>query len=299
MASLKRAFLTTGTAVLSFVLSLLTAACGGDAFAVGGAEAGAAGSSSGGDSGSDRNEGAVADGEAGAPSSWCSRQGAHLFCEDFSEGVPGLLSPLLSGGGAVAQDSNSFPPSAEPPRSLVATTPALTDLAGSASALGIITFTTEGGHDVLQEELDVSSTCFAHGNKDGVSVIALSFPAARYDLAVVVQSSAAELVEVTLDVDGGTSSVAVHPFSTPLPLDRWLVLNLDANLGVAVAGTSNTVTVKVNGLTVLANDKLTLVPLAGARHPTLGLGAAVKDSMSISSGCKVNVDEILFDVSLM
>jgi hypothetical protein len=234
----------------------------------------------------------------GSTENWCLTQGTHTFCEDFSEGVPGQLMSGTTSGASLVLDTTTFPPGAHPAQSMAATTPALVNVGDSAAAIGTISFPDEdGSHDVLQADLDVASSCFDHGDKDGVTVLALSF-VEHYLLAVVVASDTTELLEVTLALDGGVSNAAVHLFSTTIPLDKWGTVNVDANLGTGTA-VSQTATVKVNDLVVLSGVKLSLVPVLGAHHPTLGLGASVKDALSISSGCKVNVDEVFLDINLM
>ena len=242
---------------------------------------------------------------ADAQEDWCQSQGSHLFCEDFSDGVPGLLAETDTAGAQLSLDTNQYPPRAQPPRSMLATTPALASQGNSGSAIGSHAFTTDGIHPVLQAEFNVSSSCFAHGDKDGVTIASLTFPEDRYLLAIVVASNSSELVELSVGLDGGISNAAVHPFSSMIPTDRWTLVSLDVNLDVkvgggAAAGAADTATVKVdNSVAVLTDEKLTLVPVLGARHPTLSLGASVKNTENLSSGCKVNVDEILFDISLM
>lgn len=244
--------------------------------------------------------GALGDTRLATGLDWCATQGNHTFCEDFSEGVPGQLMSADTVGATLALDTTNFPSGTHPPQSMLATTPSLPDMGDSAAAIGIVGFPdADGAHDILQADFNVASACFDHGDKDGVTVLALSFVADRYLLAVVVQSDGSELIELPTGLDGGTSNAAVHPFSTGLPTDRWTVVNLDVNLGAGAAGASETATVKVNGLEVLAGVKLTLVPVLGAHHPTLGLGASVKNDLSASSGCKVNVDDVLLDINVM
>jgi hypothetical protein len=235
----------------------------------------------------------------GSTENWCLTQATHTFCEDFSEGVPGQLMSGTTSGASLVLDTTTFPPGAHPAQSMAATTPALVNVGDSAAAIGTISFPDEdGSHDVLQADLDVASSCFDHGDKDGVTVVALSF-VEHYLLAVVVEADATELLEVTLALDGGVSNAAVHPFSTTIPLDKWGTVNVDANLGAGTADVSQTATVKVNALVVLSGEKLSLVPPLGAHHPTLALGVSVKDALSVSSGCRANVDEVFLDINLM
>jgi hypothetical protein len=282
------------------VLFVGLSSCGGDAFSVAG-EAGAVGATAVADA-SPVGDAQLSDASA-AGSTWCSTQGTHTFCEDFSEGVPGQLMSADTAGAALERDTSTFPSGANPPLSMSATTPSLVNVGDSAAAIGIVGFPdNDGVHDVLQAEFDVSDSCFDHGDKDGVSILALSFTEDRYLLALVVESNGSELLEVTTGLDGGTTNAVLHPLSTGLPVDKWAAVNVDVNVGAASAAgssVSGTATVKVNGLDVLAGQKLSLVPILGAHHPTLGLGASVKNDLGISDGCKVNVDEVLLDISVM
>ena len=274
-------------------LFIAICSCGGSAFSVGPADSGGADLALAGDAAPEDAK------PTGDVANWCGTQGTHTFCEDFSEGVSGQLMSGTTPGATLVLDTTTFPPGAHPAQSMAATTPALVNLGDSAAAVGTIGFPDEdGSHDVLEANLDIASSCFDHGDKDGVTVLALSF-VEHYLLAVVVESDEAELLEVTLGLDGGVSNAAVHLFSTTIPLDKWGTVNLDANLGAGTADVSQTATVKVNDLVVLSGEKLSLVPVLGAHHPTLGLGASVKDDVSISAGCKVNVDQVLLDINLM
>jgi hypothetical protein len=278
--------------IAGFFIAL--SSCGGDAFSVA-TDAAVNDSVS---LGADANP--AGDAPLAAGSDWCATQGSHTFCEDFSEGIPGQLMSANTGGAALSLDTTNFPPGADPPRSMLATTPNLPDMGDSAAAVAVLSFPDAlGVHDILQADFDVASSCFDHGDKDGVTVLALSFVEDRYLIALLVQSSGSELLEVTTGLDGGTSNAAVHPFTTGLPLDKWTIVNLDMNLSGASTSVSDTATVKVNGLEVLEGEKLSLVPALGAHHPTLGLGANVKNDTGASGGCKVNVDDVFLDIDVM
>jgi hypothetical protein len=233
------------------------------------------------------------DREAEASVTWCASMdaSAHTFCEDFSEGVPGKLSTQTGGGGTLDADTVNF---VLAPPSMRATTPNLPNPGQMAEAFGLYQFTgIDGLHDVLQTEIRVDSSCFAHGNKDAVTVAVLSFMSARYALAVLAASNATTLVEALYGADGGISNLALHPFGAPLPIDKWSSLVVDARLSVALA---DTVSVTVNSVDVLKNEKLTLIPATPANHPSLLLGASVTNSMSVSTGCAVNIAHVLFDI---
>jgi hypothetical protein len=233
------------------------------------------------------------DREAEAAVGWCASMdaSAHTFCEDFSEGVPGKLSSQTAGGGTIEADTMNY---VLAPPSMRAVTPNLSNPAQMAQAFGLYDFTgIDGLHDVLQTQIRVDSSCFAHGNKDGVTVAALSFQGARYALAVIAASSATTLIEAVYGADGGVSSIALHPFGAPLPIDKWSSLVVDARLSVL----ADTVSVTVNSVDVLKNDKLTLTPANPvASHPSLLLGASVTNAMSASTGCSVNIAHVLFDI---
>jgi hypothetical protein len=281
--------------------ALCAVSCGGNEFAVGDnldASNGISSTSTSSDAPADAPTGVGPDAADGAPD-WCSAQGTHLFCEDFAEGVPGQLASVESGGGMVMADDAHYPPGAKPPRSMLATTPSVPAAGGSATALGTVSFTTEGTHDVLQTEFTVSSTCFAGGDKDGVTALAVSFPEDKYLLAVVVLSSSSELLEITMGADGGVSSISAHPFTSQIPLDRWMLVSVDAHVAAPAVGittAADTVTVKLDDVEVLSAEKLDLVPTLGAHHPTVGLGLSVKNQDGTSTGCSAGFDQILFDI---
>ena len=162
--------------IAGFFIAL--SSCGGDAFSVA-ADAGGNDSIS---LGADANP--AGDSPLAAGSDWCATQGSHTFCEDFSEGVPGQLMSENTAGAALSLDTTNFPQGADPPRSMLATTPNLPDMGDSAAAIAVLSFPDAlGVHDIVQADFDVASSCFDHGDKDGVTVLALSFAEDRYLIA--------------------------------------------------------------------------------------------------------------------
>jgi hypothetical protein len=176
---------------------------------------------------------------------------------------------------------------------MLAMTPALPNPGDSSDALGLHDFPLAVGSSFrLQADLRVGSLCFANGDTDAVTVAGLIFPADRYGIAIAVSSGEASLLEVTYAGDGGVSNVQNHTFSIPVPLDQWETVTLDARLGV-----TKTVSVTVGATQDLRNEKMSLAPIA-PQHPTLAIGATVKNDHKVSTGCKVLVDNVLFDLGL-
>ncbi len=225
---------------------------------------------------------------------WCAAQDAgHTFCEDFTRGVPGMLSTTVTtGGAAFSANTMDF---TSPPQSLLATTPALigTGANGMATAIASKAFSDDVGTRFslsLDVELD-SSLCFSKGDKDGVSILALDFPDAvdaNYEILIQVLPAEIDAYELT-----GQMVTAQHQFPTSPPA-KWQRWTLDVN-GTAAGSAKKTIDLSF-GSTTAFSEPLQKAPIAALQHPTLVVGAIVKNVMGQSPGCQVGFDDILFDV---
>ena len=92
---------------------------------------------------------------------------------------------------------------------------------------------------------------------------------------------------------GITGSPQITTLDTPDLFDNWQLWTLTIDGGLA-----KSVTLTVGGTTVTpARTMLKKAETALVlQHPTLFLGAAVKNDQGLSPGCAVHVDDILFDV---
>jgi hypothetical protein len=241
----------------------------------GGAEA--SGDASAADGGSD-------DGGAEASGDWCDTQPAlHLFCEDFDQGVPGKLTSKTYGGGLVAADVSNVVSGTE---SMWASTPPLHP-AAFASALGTASFMKPSSHPRLQAELQVASDCVA--TQDGVTLATLTFEA--YSVMLVATAGGTRLVEQVSAADGGVAGSAAYPLTSPIPSDVWSVVVLDIDLSARRA------TVTLSGTAVLTSQALSLAPeLAPPMATVLSVGAEIQNDLDQSPGCRVRVDNVLFDL---
>ena len=273
---------------IAWVGSSVLPACGGDAFTTGSAPGVDAGPP-------------AQDAQSGAPSTdaatpadagagWCATQSAtHTFCEDFLHGVPDKLVGL-SANAMLVPDMVDFE---SPPQSMAAITPALPKKGDAAAALATHDFSgATGSQFVLASYFKVASSCFpGNGGFDPVSIAILEFPEQGYGLAIDATPSGVALVEVTLGPDGGvTSTPQVTTFDSPGLLDTWKLWTLTVNGSVGKSIGLTVVGAKVNHSRPQKN-----APLAILQHPALLLGASGKNHPALSLGCRVNVDDILFD----
>ncbi len=238
--------------------------------------------------------GPPADAGGDAPAAFCANAGPHDFCEDFdTTGVPGKFleiaqSTVTVGGPKIGADMTTF---VSPPASALASTPVLLRANDQATAVLEATAsssnTQAGARLRLSAEIQVGAGCVA--SSDGV-VVAL-VKAGAYAVAVQAASTEARLLELKYGGgDGGVQNTVTHPFST-LPTDpKWFELVID------VALKASTATVSIDGATALDSLPLTLSPPSSASSAIVFLGAQVNDSQAISAGCKVHVDNVLFDI---
>jgi hypothetical protein len=228
--------------------------------------------------------------DAAAPFCTPDASAAHTFCEDFSDPpFPGKFKASTDNG-VVAPDTALLK---SPPESAQAVT--LGQDAGVATALLEHDFTvlqSLGAHFTLSDwvRFDSSSDCFP-SSTEGVIIAAIAFPASanHYSIEILALPTLVEIVETTAP-DGGAPVVVAHSvYVGALGLDQFYPWTVDLELGVA-----KTATVTVNG-TPGAAQALTSVPAATVElvSPSLLLGASVTGP---SKGCKVNVDDILFDI---
>jgi hypothetical protein len=251
-------------------------ACGGDAFTT------------------TEPDGAPVDAPMAAPvdagAGWCATQApTHTFCEDFVRGVPDKLVGITAGA-MLLPDPGDYE---SPPQSMAAITPALPKKGEAATALATHDFSGSAGTQfTLASYFKIASSCFpVSGGFDAVSIAALQFPEDNYGLAIDVTPTDVELVE-TAGADGGNASPEITKFNAPNLLDSWKLWTLTIGGGIP-----KSIGLTVGNMTVIPAR----TPLTGAKsvtllqHPTLFLGAAVKNDQGISAGCRVNVDDILFD----
>ncbi len=286
-------------AIAGLGIGVAVGGCGGDAFTT-------AGPNSGLDAGPIDTDArvpvgapgdAAVDAPVGAPTAdagagWCATQSAaHTFCEDFLHGVPDKLVGITANAMLVPDTADTV----SAPQSMAAITPNLPGKGDSATALATHDFSAATGTQfTLSTYLKVASSCFpSNGQVDPVSIALLDFPDASYGLALEIAPNAVALVEFQTGADGGTGSPQITTLNTPNLFDNWQLWTLTID-----GGLSKSVTLSVGGTTVtpsrtvLKKAQTTLL----LQHPTLLLGAAVKNDQGLSPGCKVNVDDILFDV---
>jgi hypothetical protein len=296
-----RGLVALGVTAVTAVTTLAPVAgvsCGGDPFVesdAGPVEAGVTGEAS-----LDALRDGPVDGAFDAGTAWCVAQGMHTFCEDFSEGVPGKFQEELvgpPGQESISADNTDLPDAQTPPQSMLAVTPPLSALGDSASALGVASFTVDGLHCHLEAAIQVGKECYANDEKDGVTVALLTFPAQRYAIAVLAASTGPAVVEATYDADGGVMSAASHTLSGAFGADQWVTLTLDTKLS-NVGVFAQTFSAALGADPGVKNEKLSLTPF-DPEHPTLALGAGVKDTNSVSGGCRVHVDDVLLDIDTL
>jgi hypothetical protein len=242
-------------------------------------------------------DGLASDGDSDAGLPFCANAGVHSFCEDFdtTAGVPGKFTPLTSSsvtvgnGSKIVADTSVFVSS---PNSALTQTPALLRPSGDqATALLKATIaasstTTPATRLKWSAELQVGTGCVA--NADGALVALMT--TGGYGLALSVLPAQTELVELNFASDGGVADSTVHGFPA-VPTDpEWLAVGIELDLRVKTA------TVTVDGTAVLDTVMLTLSPPSSATSASLFLGAQVSDVKAVSPGCRVHVDNVLFDV---
>ena len=250
------------------------------------------------DSGQPAEEAAPADAVAsdtllqdatGGSGTWCPMQMNYTLCQDFDTGpFPGLSREILAGGGMVSQDAKSF---FSAPYSFLAATP-------SGSAIAPVaflsrTFLKDGQHLRLEEELETGFECVS--GTDRVAPFSFSFP--NYELIFYADAFGANLLELGIGPDGGTTATKLHPLKAAVLAGRWVTLTFEARLGQ----TPPIVNMTIAGASVLNNEALTLVPSPPPIHPTMNIGAATTNAtLGVAPrACAVHVDNVLFDLGAL
>jgi hypothetical protein len=214
---------------------------------------------------------------------WCAAQGmSHLLCEDFDHGVPGKLTSKTYGGATVAADVSDY---VSPPESMWASTPALTSPHAAAGAFATSSFATLARHLQLQADFRLDPDCI--GNDDGVTLAVLTL--GTYSVTLQASARASDLVELDYGADGGLASSASHRLTGQIPNNAWSTVVLEVDL------TAREAAVTVDGEVALIHEPLTVEPPAAPTSATLGLGAEVTNLLGQSTGCRVRVDNVLFD----
>jgi hypothetical protein len=215
---------------------------------------------------------------------WCDAQGAsHLFCEDFDHGVPGRLTSKTYGGATVAADVSDY---ASPPESMWTSTPTLAGPHAAAGAFGTLSFLTTAPHLRVQADLQIAPDCV--GNVDGVTLVMLTLGA--YSITLRTALGASALVELAYAPDGGLASSASHRLTAQIPNNVWSTVVFEVDLSAREAN------VTVAGAPTLMHEPLSLESSTAAPvSATVGLGAEVTNQTGQSTGCRVRVDNVLFD----
>jgi hypothetical protein len=235
-------------------------------------------------------------GDAGAL--FCATQDAgHTFCEDFSDPpFPGKFKAETNNG-LVSEDTTTLK---SPPGSALAATLSQTGSSATATAILSHDFMLAdgvGSHFTLSDwvRFDSTSDCFPT-SMDGVSIAVVTFlnSPSHYTIEIVAFSTVVAIVESTTPADGGAAVLTTHVVTVgTLKLDEFDPWTVDVDLGAAKSAT-----ITVNGTQGTAQT-LTGAPTGLAADlvvPTLLVGASVTGT---SQGCKVNVDDILFDIRSM
>lgn len=222
---------------------------------------------------------------------WCASQNAsHTFCEDFTAGVPDMLSTeVIMGGGTISADTMDF---TSAPQSFVATSPLLTAVGATASAIASKAFSTAtGSHFSLSLDLKIDSACVPKSAKNGVSLLALDFAETNYNLVIQVLPGEIDAFELS-----GQAVTQAHQFQTIIPngWQRW-TLDVDGTATLSSSAAPKTINLTVGSVTIF-KEALQKAPIVALAHPQLVIGAIVKDATGESPACKIHMDNILFDV---
>ncbi len=200
-----------------------------------------------------------------------------------------LSTTVTTGGATLTANTMDF---TSPPQSLLATVPDLMGTGAMASAIASRSFATDAGTRFsLSLDIKLDSLCFSKGDKDGVSILALDFADSvdgDYEILIQVLPNEIDAYELT-----GTTITQQHQFpsSPPTGWQRW---TLDVN-GTGAGATKKTFDLSFGSATAF-NEALQKAPLAALQHPSLAVGAIVKNVLGQSPGCRVGVDDVLFDI---
>jgi hypothetical protein len=243
----------------------------------------------------DSGGGGVGDADAGATYFCAAQDAAHTLCEDFSgpQPFPDQFVKLAANTGTVEPDTATY---RSPPESALAVTMSQTAGIGAAiiahdfSSAGLV-----GQHFTLQDwvQLDSTGTCFDNGG--AVAIASLVFPSSKshYEIDIVASSAGASIVE-SVSPDGGAAVLTPHDLAGAPGVNMFYPWIVDVNL--ALTSVSKTAAITIGG-TMYPRQQLTAVPTGeNFTGPTLLLGASVSGQ---SGGCKIHVDDILFDISTL
>jgi hypothetical protein len=262
--------------------------CGGDAFTAGG-DAAPEASSPIVDAGP---EAGTHDAAVDAGPAWCATHGAsHTACEDFAAGVPDQLVEVALNG-AISADTTDFE---SPPQSMLTSIPMLAKGASGTALASFSLAKIAGTQVVVSSYFNVASTCFLMtGSQSAISILAIDFADANYEVVIQVLPSSISLVEIATDADGGNPRMQEQSVQATGLLGGW------QNWSLTLDGSApRSATLTVGNATLFNKATLKSAPLlAVLQHPTVLLGVAGKnDGSDVTQACKVGVDDILIDVA--
>jgi hypothetical protein len=218
----------------------------------------------------------------------------HALCEDFSDlPFPGKFKLVGTNNGTVVLDQAV---TRSAPGSALATLSGQ-DAGGVGTALITHQFVVADGvgtHFTLSDwvRFDSSSDCFPSATQ-GVAIAAIVFPnsTSHYAIDIVQLLDNVEIVESATPADGGAAVLTPHFVAVgALTENQFLPWTVDVTLGLV----QKTAVITVND-TQGPTQSLTGAPAAAQDYstPTLLLGASITGQ---TTGCKINVDDILFDI---
>ncbi len=204
----------------------------------------------------------------------CGALGMHVFCEDFSGALPGHFATENISAGALTID---------PSHVLVATTDHVTT---STRALARLhkDISATGTRFAIGFMEWVDATCV--GNADLVQTGSITMNGGKYFLTVGHGQNGDSLVETSLV---GGFWVQSHVLRTPLPRGAWAHLVLDADL------TNGTASLTLEGTKIMDAEPLEYAP-KGAQTPAVEIGTLTDNITFNPSACKVQLDDVTFDV---
>jgi hypothetical protein len=243
--------------------------------------------------GSPESDAGGGDGGDAAPAAFCATTGAtHLFCEDFDhDGVPGQFTTEAFTIGTALGPAHIDPNTTtfvSAPQSAAAVAPLLTKAGDEAQAylMAMINAGTPGSVLKLEFELQIGAGCAS--NADGATIAILEV--GTYAIAVAVASAGAAVAEIAQGPDGGITNQRNYPFGLPA-VGSWIDLGLQLNLG------THKLTLTEGTAKVLDGQSLQFAPQGTTGSATIFLGAHVKDVSAVSPGCRVLLDNVLFDIA--
>jgi hypothetical protein len=154
-----------------------------------------------------------------------------------------------------------------------------------------------GAHFRLKVDLRIDGSCFANGAYDPVTVLGVDYPTEQYGMTMYVTpaTSAAGTVlsvgmqELTYDADGGAVFESGGGEFGFFPTDVWETYTLWAD-EPSVGGFS------VSPAGIGVGGGIMGGPATPYHAASIRVGASVQNYHSRSSGCKVDIDNVLFDI---